>query len=254
MKRFAFLFVLAACDRTAPREEAKPPPAVAPIVVVDAAVAPVAPPANAFPMRKMVGPFASLDAYCKILEDLDEPGHAIACDTKPRFTGKRTLVNPTKPFDEARLFVVESLDPHCQLGLRLGKSWWVLPEAVRCLGERAKSTLSSKVITFEVIADAVVIRAVYNQSTEEYSPDVFERSSYEICEMCSIGASGAPTCTIEIPTEGHREAYEHGKKTTTNFKVTVYRGDGKIKLVGDTSDYASYLVQPLEAKEYDLIY
>ncbi len=256
----ALAIALVACDKPAKHEDA--PVAVAPPAdaAIDATM--VAPPIDAavvpaIAIRKLAGPFASIEKYCATVkaEDLgDEPGRHIACDTEPMFDGKRKLAK-TPPFDEARLFVVEALDPHCQLGVRIGKSWYVLHEAVRCLGDRAKSTLSAKVIAFAVENGRLAIRVLYDQSTEEYSPAAFERTHFELLTLCAIGTSGVPSCTRELPLKGTREEHAKGEKTKkTQFKIDVKETPAQLTLAGDTSSIEHYLVEPLAPGTYALAF
>jgi len=255
------LALVAACDKHGAPHRDDAAVVVAP-VVADAAMLDAAPPIDApstphFPIKKLEGPFASIAAYCKSLksEDLDAEGHHINCDTEPPFDGKRKL-GKTPPFDEARIFVIEALDPHCQLGIRVGKNWYVLREAVRCLGDRAKSTLDSRVTGFVVKDGLLQLRAVYDQSTEAYSPQAFDRTHFELWTICGIGPSGAPSCTREIPVSGKREEHaaagSQAKITRTKFALAPKLAVSTITLTGDTSDLEHYIIEPLEAGTYAL--
>ena len=264
-----WIIVLAACSGS---RDAKPPQPLAPSdATIDAAIdAPIdeaivdaMPDAAvaalpAFPMGLLQGPFPSIEAYCKQAKpDDDKVRH---CDEE-KLGFKNKLARPAPPFEAARFFVVESRDPHCQLAIKVGGSWWVLEDAVRCLGDRAKSSLYQEVKTFEV-SDLVpgdkpelVVRMKYEQSLEEYSPESFDRTKFEALVVCGVGASGAPDCSREIPISGTREEYAQGKKgKTTRFKLPITATPGRIDVIGDTSTIDSYLFAPLAAGSYTLVF
>ena len=262
-RQLILLVFAAACGKPAEhqRDAAPPtPPADAMIADATADAAPIdAPALPAFPVKKLEGPFPTIAAYCKSLksEDLDAEGHHINCDTEPPFDGKRKL-GKSPPFDEARIFVIEALDPHCQLGIRIGKNWYVLREAVRCLGDRAKSTLDSRVTKFAVKDGLLQLHAVYDQSTEGYSPKNFERTHFELWTVCGIGSSGVPSCTREIPVSGKREQHQsapagsQAKITRTKFALAPKLSVATLTLTGDTSELEQYIIEPIASGTYPL--
>jgi hypothetical protein len=250
------LLVLVACgskDPPAPRPV--PREAALPDAAIDApADAPIdAPLWPGLELRMLEGPYATIDAYCKDKPHIDEEGYATRCEQEPLWTGKRKLAAPAAPFEEARLFVVEGLDPHCQLGIRTGKRWYVLPEAVRCLGDRAKSSLTTKVTTFAIEDGRLVVDAVYDQSTHDYSPEDYEVSHFEIRILCGIGPSGAPSCTRELPIRGKHETHIVGQKSRkSDFALAWKLGADQIEVTGETSALEVFLIAPLAEGTYAL--
>jgi hypothetical protein len=206
--------------------------------------------ADPLELRTLEGPFTSIRAYCATQPDT-------RCETQVMFTGKRRAAGA--PFDEVRLFAIEDLDPHCQLGIRIGKQWFVLPEAVRCLGERAKSTLVAKVTKLAVEdwqpggSRELVLRATYDQSLEDYSPQDFDRTHFETLVVCGLGASGVPACTRELPFKGKRTQIVRRKKpVVTTFAIAIRPTADGVELAGDMSTIEQYLFKPLVPGTYAL--
>jgi len=216
----------------------------------------VAPPSvsasQQFPTTPLLGPFTSLAAYCASITA--DQGRTVHCHAEPTFTGTQQLATPEAPFDEAWLFVVESLDPHCQLGIRIEGSWWVLPDAIRCLGERAKSDLETTVNAIEVIDGALVLRASYEQSDEAYaSSELWQRWRFDTERLCGVGTK--PHCTREIIVRGSREQHRgDAPPRVTTLRVSITRGKDTIVVAGDTAEYPRYFAAPLAAGKYQLVY
>jgi hypothetical protein len=254
--------------RPAPQEPASPPARPHPVPATDPApaadAAPPSPPAApALATTVLEGPYPTLAAYCTRLEREglggNDQDHDVTCDpaAKPLDRGPQRA-RLQAPFREARIFSVEALDLHCQLGIRTDAGWFVLPDAVRCLGERAKSTLVTRVAELAV-ADVIPgappelrLRLIHDQSTEEYSPDDFERAHFEVWRLCGAGAGGAPRCTREIPISGRLE--QHGsERATLRFELTVTPGPDHLSIAGDTSVLDRFLIDPLDAGDYHLV-
>ena len=268
MRRAALLGIVACNGSRAPEPPPSPPGSAVTrsidAAVVDAVDVVDAPPdaaLAALELSTLDGPYASIRAYCakKTPDDLADSGTLIQCDTQAMFDGKKRLAAPAPPFDEARIFVIEGLDPHCQLGVRTGKQWYVLHEAVRCLGERAKSTLVSKVTMLELSdwqpggTPELVLRAVYDQSLEGYSPQDFDRTHFETLIVCGVGPSGVPSCTRELPVKGKNEEIVLRKKpVVTTFEVATLAAPDQITISGDTSTLDKYLITPLAPGTYAL--
>jgi hypothetical protein len=216
--------------------------------------------ATALPMRTLAGPFeGNHRKYCWGLksEDLDEAGHRIKCDLETPWSGKKKLEKTSAPFNEAKLFAVEGLDPHCQLGIRIGTNWFVLHEAIRCIGERAKSTLVNAVTSIEVKDyfpggnPELLVRVTYDQSLEEYSPEEFDRTHFETLLVCGVGESDVPTCTRELPVLGRREEHATGKKPKkSKFDLELTPTAKQLTIAGDTSTLSHYLFAPLAPGTY----
>ncbi len=84
-------------------------------LAVDATTVDASPARPAFDLRKLDGPYASIRAYCatKKPDDFADFGARLRCNGEPQLLpdGKTKLAAPMAPFAEARLFVIEGLDP-----------------------------------------------------------------------------------------------------------------------------------------------
>ena len=236
-------------------------------VVVDAAhttTPPDAPPLAvstlpALEMRTLKGPSTSIADYCNNTnsEALDEPGHGVKCNTAARWKGKKQLARAAPPFAEAKLFMIEAYDPHCQLAIRIDRTWFVLPDAVRCAPPGESSSLASRVVGITVEdfipggAAELVLRAVYDLRTDT-SPQTVERVHLEVTTICGI-AGGVPSCTRELPTVGTREEQVRGAPAKKSaFSLAITARPGQIEISGDVPDLATYSLYPLAAGTYSV--
>jgi hypothetical protein len=249
--RSALLLLVACGSKTEKPPAPVPHEAALPDAAIDAAIdAPVLDP---YPVRPLVGPFKSIAAYCASKDPIDEPGYKTECDTSKDWSRSLKLKKPAPPFDDARVFVVEGLDAHCQLGIRTNKDWYIFEEAVRCLGERAKSTLEQDVYSLSVDDEQrLLVKIRYEQSLEAYSPEQFERTKWEEWLICGIGPSGKPSCT-DVPIAGTWEDHERGKQTkTSKFALTVTLGKDEITVEGDMSTLDKYMLDAFPPGSYAL--
>jgi hypothetical protein len=247
------LLVLVACGS---KTEPPPPPPPVPheSALPDAAIdAPIdASTVPAIEMRILEGPYASIAAYCKAKPEIDEPGYATKCEQERLWTGKRAL-SKAAPFDEARLFVVEGLDPHCELGIRTGKEWFVLHDAIRCLGDRAKSSLETKVTKLASESGRIVLETAYDQSTQDYNPEDYEVSHFTIRILCGLGPSARPACTRELPMRGNFEGHVPDSKTRlAGFDLEMKLAEDQLEVSGETSALEDFLIAPLAEGTYAL--
>ncbi|MDB4957629.1 MAG: hypothetical protein JWO36_5198 [Myxococcales bacterium] len=158
-----------------------------------------------FKPAALLGPFASIDAYCKTTSPTEEDGYLEDCscgDRDPK-EAKPTL---GKPFDDAIMFTRVCSAPHTEnarsqyfLGLRVGKSWFVTKYADQRENRHCNESLTNDSVT---AADGVLqLRATETGSCA--GGDVGSDWTTQLALIVGVGASGVPAATPPIVIKKH---------------------------------------------------
>lgn len=156
--------------------------------------------------RPLLGPFSTLTDYC----DQYTPSRALAeaqrdrleCDPQPSVL----LGKSSAPFAAAQIFEVrvpiatttggddrpESYLAFCQLGLRVGSSWYVRADLYDC----SAHTDSARPASLAMVpgSGGSVLRVDFHEILAERH----EESRSSALLVCGVGSSGRPSCTPQI--------------------------------------------------------
>lgn len=206
-------------------------------------------------MRKLQGPFDSIEAYCKMRKSSVESGQEDVCAASyPRGIEPEVyLREPPSPY-RAATFISEGVNEvgatenvDCSLALQIATGWYVLPALLDC---REGTLQVRSVLHFGTGggARARYLRVDYREEVASSEDGIEVSGTLDHLLLCGPVKGGAVECLPDIVTRSALVKTSKTKRTTEKYLLEPSFNRGRLELtlkMGELPPSSPPLVYPL---------